>query len=329
MLSKKIKKFLTAPYLSGVAVMFLLVGVFLTVNLSQQSQEQRSRASGYDQYNYSNSYNTSYNSNYSSYGGSYCYTILGYTFGNCTTPTPTAVPVVPTATPMPTATPVPAQPTMTSAPTPLPIFTIAPTPTTIPGVTTTVPTGLPGVTPQPGDTLVAVSVLLHGLGNGGDNVNASSQGNFSPLHPTRTATVEVYDVSNQLISTTQAPITFDSGSGSFKGVADLGGNFNTGLYSVKIKTDQFLRGLVPGIQTLTDGQTNTLPNVKLVAGDVNGDNQVNIVDYNILIGCYSDLSPAVSCTPTNNLLADINDDGHVNQFDYNLFIRELTNIGGQ
>jgi len=80
---------------------------------------------------------------------------------------------------------------------------------------------------------------------------------------------------------------------------------------------------------LTSGQTNTVSEFAMVTGDINNDNQINILDYNILMGCYSDLLPAVSCNGGDSLLADLTDDGNVNQFDYNLFLRELGNITGQ
>ncbi len=219
-------------------------------------------------------------------------------------------------------------PTPTLRPTPVPTAIPTRTPTVIP---TSVPTAIPipTDTPIPGSTVIAINVGLHGIGLGGDSANPGSQGNMSPLHPTRTIRADIYDTQNQLVMSQQGTVNFDGSSGRFKGTVDLGNGFTTGLYTVKVKTDQYLRGLVPGIQSISAGQTNTLPAVILVAGDINGDNAINIVDYNILIGCYSDLLPATDCTATNNGLADITDDGHVNQFDYNLFLRELTNIGGQ
>jgi hypothetical protein len=228
-----------------------------------------------------------------------------------------------------TATPVP-QPTNTPIPTPT---SVPPSPTTnsTQPTATLIPTNLPGATntPVPGSTILNILLSLHGIGTGGDSVNQNASGNTSPLRADRTVTVEIYDVQNQLVLTKQTTVSYDGASGKFVGSLDLGPEFNSGVYTVKIKTDQFLRGLVSGIQTITTGQTTSLPDLVLVSGDVNGDNQVNIVDYNLLIGCYSDLLPAIDCTPANNTLTDLNDDGNVNQFDYNLFLRELTNVGGQ
>jgi hypothetical protein len=87
--------------------------------------------------------------------------------------------------------------------------------------------------------------------------------------------------------------------------------------------------LVPGIQSLTQGTVNQLPATVLVNGDIDGNNTLNILDYNILMGCYSDFEPAKSCTAANKSLSDLDDDGDVNQYDYNLFLREITNRAGQ
>ncbi len=240
-----------------------------------------------------------------------------------TTPSP-GLTLVPTATTAPTATVAP-----TAGLTLVPTAIKTPTPTVAPTAIAATNTPAPTASPIPGGTTVQATLLLHGLGKGGDSVNAASLGNFTLQRPQRTITMEIFDVQNQLVLTKQGTVTFDTTAGNFVGTVDLGTQFSTGLYTVKIKTDQYLRGLVAGIQTITVGQKTTLASLTLVNGDVNNDNQINIVDYNIIVGCYSDLLPPISCTATKKVQADINDDGNVNQFDYNLFIRELTNLGGQ
>lgn len=196
------------------------------------------------------------------------------------------------------------------------------------GVLSSTPT-MPKPTFPPGSTLLNFIVGLHGIGTGGDSANPNSQGNVHPLRRGRAIVVDIYDAQNQLVINKQGTVLYDDASGKFNGTVNLGGQFATGLYTVKVKSDQYLRAIVPGIQTITQGQVTTLPVVTLVVGDINGDNAINIIDYNILVGCYSDLLPAADCTASNKVLADLNDDGDVNMFDYNLFLRELTNIGGQ
>jgi hypothetical protein len=211
-----------------------------------------------------------------------------------------------------------------------------PTPTTYAYVTPTpspalypTNTPMPYNTPVPGSTTLAVQLALHGLGKGGDSVSPNGLGNTTPVHSQRTVTVDVYDVTNVMVDSESQVVTFDPTSGYFTGVISLANSIAGGTYTVKVKTDQFLRSIVPGIQTIVSGQTNTLPKTTLITGDINNDNQLNILDYNVLMGCYSDLSPATNCAAGDQVKADITDDGAVNQFDYNLFLRELTNRGGQ
>jgi hypothetical protein len=191
------------------------------------------------------------------------------------------------------------------------------------------PTTGPTVTVAPGNTAVSLNLLLHGIGKGGDSANPNSGGNPSPRRTQRNVTVEVYNSQNQLILTKQGNVSFGAANGNFTGQVDLGTTIATGVYSVKVKTTQFLNTLVPGIQSLTQGTVNQLPATVLVNGDIDGNNTLNILDYNILMGCYSDFLPAPSCSTTNKPLADLDDDGDVNQYDYNLFLREITNRAGQ
>lgn len=207
---------------------------------------------------------------------------------------------------------------------------VIPTPTRVPTPTPTT-TIVPTATPVP-STSFAFNLLLHGLGVGGDSANSNGGGNTSPLRPARSVSVQVFNSANALILTKAGTVSYNSGSGSFKGTIGMGTDLSGSVYTIKVKTDQFLRALVPGIQTVPAGnasQTVNLPTAVLINGDVNNDNTLDILDYNILIGCYSDLTPAVSCTPANKILADLNDDGNVNQFDYNLFLRELVNRQGE
>lgn len=237
-----------------------------------------------------------------------------------------------TATPLPTATPIPTNtptpfPTLTPTPTFAPTVTGAPTATVVP-IATVIPTQTPIPTPtiNPASTTLTFTVFMHGIGNSGDNANptASDMSNKAPLHPSRNVTVYVYDDQNNLATTKTGLITYSATTGTFKGTIDVGNQLQKGDYTVRIKESTHLRRLVPGIQQLTAQTNNNMPEVQMVAGDVNSDNAINILDYNLLVGCYSDLLPAVSCTDETKLTTDLNDNGSVNQFDYNLFLREIT-----
>jgi hypothetical protein len=223
-------------------------------------------------------------------------------------PTPTTLP---TPTSLPTSTPPPTQiPTEIPTPTDMPAPTIVPSPTSVLSAK------------------ISLILFLHGIGKAGDSVSQGI-GTVNPLHPQRKVKIDLYNSQNVLVKTVDGEVVYASPSGDFRGTADLGIDLATGAYSIKVKADQYLKRLVPGIQNLTQGSMNNLPAAFLTAGDINGDNAVNIVDYHILMGCYSDLSAASDCSGENKVLADITDDGEVNQFDYNLFIREISNLVGQ
>jgi hypothetical protein len=213
----------------------------------------------------------------------------------------------------------------TSAPTATPTRTPTPTATRTP---TPSPTRTPTPTPPAASSRLQLSLFLHGIGKGGDNVNPQGLGNTNPLHTQRNVTVEVYNTQNQLVLTKQGTVTYSASAGNFGGQIDMGKTLPSGFYTLKVKINSFLRTLVPGILTLTAGQLHTVPVVYLTAGDSNGDNSLNVLDYEIILGCYSDFLPPVSCTALQKSQADLTDDNQVNQLDYNLFIRELTNRQG-
>lgn len=182
-------------------------------------------------------------------------------------------------------------------------------------------------TPAPtGQTSFNISTYLHGIGSSGDNSNPTDSrlSNKAPQHLQRNASVYIYNAQNQLISTSSGIINYASESGNFLGKIDVNSIIPQGVYTVKIKSSNHLMRLVAGIQAINPDQINTLPAVTLTAGDIVEDNMLNILDYNLLINCYSDLQPAKACTDTEKVSSDINDDNAVNQVDYNLFLREIS-----
>lgn len=235
--------------------------------------------------------------------------------GPTNTPTPTGV--NPSATPTIAIT---VTPTRTPTPTLIPTTTSSPTPTTAPTLTSA-----PTATPVPNSTKLSFVLLLHGVGNGGDNVSPTSGGNTNPLTPQRTLAVSVYNSLNQLVLQTTGTIGYRSATGDFAGVIDAGTTLTSGAYLVTVQTPKYLPKQLPGIQNITANSTNTMSSTALVVGDSNGDGVISILDYNIIIDCFSELLPAKNCTdPAKKTSADLNDDGNVDSIDYNLFLRELS-----
>lgn len=208
---------------------------------------------------------------------------------------------------------------------PTPTPSEAPTPTVEPTVTTA-----PTPSPNPNGTQFNLNVLMHGIGNSGDNANPNefSLSNRTPVHPSRDATALIYDVNNNVAATAAGQILYTDSSGSFVGTVSTASPVAAGNYTIKIQSPYHLTRTVSGIQTIGTGTTVGPLNVTLVAGDANNDNTLNILDYNLILDCYSDLSPAVNCDDTKKVATDLNDDGNVNQFDYNLFLREISTQPG-
>lgn len=202
----------------------------------------------------------------------------------------------------------------------------APTPTQIP---------IPTVT----GTALNFTLLLHGIGSAGDNPNptGNSLSNKNPLHQQRNLDVQVLNSNNQVVASISAPIVYDQATGTFMGGAGLPDSFPSGSYNVKVKSERYLRRLIPRIQQIVSGQGTQVETTNMVAGDTNDDNTLNVLDYNALLDCgYGQINPlpmddpnsafnSDACkvhTPAENI--DLNDDGIINSFDYNLFLRELS-----
>ena len=174
---------------------------------------------------------------------------------------------------------------------------LAPTSTPAPTATPT-QTGVPTPTPDNSTSAtLALNLFLHGIGSAGDNANptGNSLSNKKPLHADRDATVWLYDTNNILVATGSGTVSYSSASGTFVGDILTSTSVHAGKYSVKVRTGTHLTRLLGGIQTLVDGQKSQMPDAQMVAGDINGDNKLDILDYNMLLDCYSDLQPAKAC----------------------------------
>ena len=199
----------------------------------------------------------------------------------------------------------------------------------------------PSAAPTGATTPLSFELLLHGVGSAGDNPNprGSDLSNKNPLHPQRNLHVEVFDTNNVLVTSVSGALSlnYDEQSGSFKGALDLGPTFREGNYNLKVKSDRYLRRRVPGIQMIKRGSENSVPKIDLVAGDVNSDNILNVIDYNAFLDCgYGEIEPLPIVDPNSVFnsqqcqahkppeLVDVDDNGVINSPDYNLFLRELS-----
>ena len=146
------------------------------------------------------------------------------------------------------------------------------------------------------------------------------------MHPTRHATITIYNGNNQQVAQAQGLLTYNQTAMNMQGNISVG-NIAIGSYIAIIKMDGFLGTQFPNIISITSSnQTITLPSVSLVTGNINTDNQLDLTDYNALISCFGSKFGTSSCQYPNT--ADMNDDGAVDGTDYNLFLRELSTQKG-
>ena len=173
------------------------------------------------------------------------------------------------------------------------------------------------------ETRLAFTVFLHGIGKGGDNQNPGSVGNENPRSRNIPIVIDILRNSDLGIEKTQTiAFTYDTSTGGYKAVKDFKG-LPEGRYRFRIKAKKYLETItLQAVQTRHDQKTD-VPEVFLETGDINDDGHRNILDYNILSGCYSDLEPPDDCDAQRKLQADLTDDLEVNIPDYNLFLREL------
>lgn len=264
------------------------------------------------------------------------------------TPTPTVKPVltstpIPTTKPNATATPVPtssnaaSHPTSTPTPTQSVAFTATPTHSgnaTTPTVTTTLvistptpsPSSEPSVTPTIDPTLPLLNLSLSLVGV--DTPNAT------PLHIQKGITLLVYnsgdDISTssvQPLQTVPGTVSFDKTSATFTNATFPLPNVSQGQYQFVALIPGYLKTLIASgsatVFPVSSGTATQLPETKMLAGDIDGNNVIDIADYNGLLRCYGlhVENPSPTC-PTPQP-ADLNDDGVIDASDYNIFLYNL------
>ncbi len=105
-----------------------------------------------------------------------------------------------------------------------------------------------------------------------------------------------------------AEVTIDGTA--FGATTDPDGNFQIvdvppGTYTFRANADGYLEAVCENLEVVAP--LTTLMPIELVAGDVNGDGAINIIDAVAIGAAFGD--------PASNPAADLNDDGAVNVFD--------------
>lgn len=211
---------------------------------------------------------------------------------------------------------------------PPPVATATPTPSELPTTTPvvipsasptsgTTPTSTPSPTENqsPNDSKIAFDISLTGIG-----ANTLLGQNPDPVRKTLDLNIEIYDLQNQKIKEAHGSVIFNLATSSFKGEVPFG-SLQSGSYKVKIKLQNSLARFIPEIVTINSNQTQT-SNTKLILGDLDGDNELSVSDYNLMSGCYE----KTQCGQKE--IADLNLDGKVDELDLNVLYAGFANRKG-
>jgi hypothetical protein len=175
--------------------------------------------------------------------------------------------------------------------------------------------------------VLSVTVFLHGIGASGDSISSDSRlSNKDPDAFQKNIAISVYNTSNNLVLIKNDTILYNESKGAYTGEIEMD-TLQSGTYIVKIKVNSHLQKRAGTTIRITRGLTVNIPSVILAAGDINGDNRIDVLDYNILRGCYSNVLPPTFCDDRRLLLSDISGDDNVDELDYNLFLREIGQVG--
>jgi hypothetical protein len=198
-----------------------------------------------------------------------------------------------------------------STPTPT---TVSSTPTPTSNISNT-PSPTLSQTPSLGKTVsatFALNVKLPGIGN-----SKSTGENTVPKHNERDFRILLYDNIDNKVSESEVRLKFDGTL--YKGAAQLQ-NTEPGSYTVKIKSNNSLLKVFPGVIKFDSGEEKQTPQITLVSGNIIDSNQsentLDITDYNSLLSYFGK-----SVNDVSGELADLNDDGIVNEKDVNILLR--------
>jgi hypothetical protein len=194
--------------------------------------------------------------------------------------------------------------------------------------------------PQPSSnssTVLNFGIGLNGIGASGDKRNSQATlSNKTPLTEEREVKVYFDTAEGKHVLFTTFPATYDSQTGLYEGLLLLGHDVDSGTYKITLKTSGYLKQEIPETVAITQHQKTKIPIPQLVAGDLNDDEKLDALDYNVFLDCgYGAIDPLPMDDPqssfhakqcqshTNTKNADLDDNGTIDSRDYNLFLREL------
>jgi len=198
--------------------------------------------------------------------------------------------------------------------TPTPSSTPIPTPTT--GV---IPTATSYPTPTIGanEKKLQISVDIPGI---------NSAENPSPIHPQRKALIQVFNSANTKVKEVTHPLTIGTDF-KYKATIGLGADLADGSYLARVKLSNMISKQSSAILPISGTGNGPVFLESLISGDVNQDNELSILDYNLLIDCSK--NNVCQTTDEGQKTSDLNDDGKIDGKDLNLLYTGFASRKGE
>lgn len=174
-------------------------------------------------------------------------------------------------------------------------------------------------TPQGRTMTFSLTALLHGIGASGDSVNPAGRGNPSPTTTSKPFTAQIFS-DDELVAESQGTVSYNKTKGNFSGNFTAH-NIPPGTLQIIIKIPKYLSTEVKGQGV--GKNTITLPVLTFITGDVNNDDALDILDYNILTDCFDRTVHVEVCEKDMQQISDLDENRTVDEPDINLFLREL------
>jgi hypothetical protein len=169
--------------------------------------------------------------------------------------------------------------------------------------------------PTSSTTKVNFSLSLSGIGT-----NVAVGQNNNPLHPTRDAVVQIRNASNNVVQSINTTVSYSTSSGLYSGSVLISSLTSGNYYNIAVKLSNTLNKLANN--WFQPGGTVNEPTIIPISGDVDGNNAIDIRDYNDLMSCYGAKANTSSCQYKTT--SDLNDDGSIGGVDYNIIIRAFS-----
>ncbi len=177
----------------------------------------------------------------------------------------------------------------------------------------------PSPTPPPGSTALVFNLGLDAFSSTDPSKIKDSLRHFI---------IQLRDKKGNVVSTQNTNLTFNKSTKKFTGSLPLPPALQNSDFNLSIQSPGYFQSTTTQILSSLSGKTKTVSLPDLTAGDIDGDDESNILDFNTLLSCSifsKDNSRACNDKTGRSLktAADLNGDGEVDQDDYTILLRNL------